>query len=244
MVDRLNNKNLFIRKGIFMSRKSKFSGEEKYKILIEYKNSNLTISEISIKYNISKYTFEMWQDKYNRNGITGLKNKRTNKSYSKEFKEKIVIEYLSGGISQKDLVIKYNLSDKSLVRRWVKRYNSHRGLKSSGKGMKKSMTKGRKTTWKERIDIVLFCLKNDFDYTKAAEKYEVSYQQVYLWVKKYKDHGVDALKDRRGRKKSEEELTEQDKLKIKMKEIEAENERLKAENAFLKKLEELERRRS
>jgi hypothetical protein len=29
-----------------------------------------------------------------------------------------------------------------------------------------------------------------------------------------------------------------------MKEIEAENERLKAENAFLKKLEELERRRS
>jgi hypothetical protein len=34
-------------------------------------------------------------------------------------------------------------------------------------------------------------------------------------------------------KYSGEELTEQDKLKIKMKDIEAENERLKAENAFL-----------
>jgi transposase InsO family protein len=67
--------------------------------------------------------------------------------------------------------------------------------------MKKPMTKGRKKTWKERIDIVLFCLKNDFESTKAAEKYEVLYQQVYLWVKKYKAHGVDALKDRRGRKK-------------------------------------------
>lgn len=227
-----------------MSRKSKYSGEEKYNILIEYKNSNLTISQISAKYNIVKSTFKVWQDKYNRNGITGLKNKSTNKSYSKKFKEKVVSDYLSGNYSKQCLVRKYNLSDKSLVRRWVKRYNSHRGLKSSGKGMKKSMTKGRKTTWKERIDIVLFCLKNDFDYTKAAEKYEVSYQQVYLWVKKYKVHGVEALKDRRGRKKPEEGLTKQDKLKIKMKEIEAENERLKAENAFLKKLEELERRRS
>lgn len=227
-----------------MSRKSKYTGEEKYDILIEYKNSNLTISQISAKYNIAKATFKRWRDKYNRNGIEGLKNNRNNSFYSKEFKEKVISDFLTGNYSKKGLVSKYNLSSDSLVHDWLKIYNSHRRLKSSGKGMKKSMTKGRKTTWKERIDIVLFCLKNNFDYTKAAEKYEVSYQQVYLWVKKYKANGVEALKDRRGRKKTEEELTEQDKLKIKMKEIEAENERLKAENAFLKKLEELERRRS
>ena len=227
-----------------MSRKSKYTGEEKYNILIEYKNSNLTISQISTKYKIAKTTFKTWRDKYNRNGIKGLKNKSINKSYSKKLKEKVISDFLTCNYSKKDLVRKYNLSSDSLVHDWLKIYNSHRGFKDSGKGMKKSMTKGRKTTWKERIDIVLFCLKNDFDYTKAAEKYKVSYQQVYLWVKKYKAHGVDALKDRRGRKKSEDELREQDKLKIKMKEIEAENERLKAENAFLKKLGELERRRS
>jgi len=227
-----------------MSRTSKYTGEEKYNILIEYKNSDLTISQISAKYKIAKSTFKSWRDKYNPNGITGLKNKSINKSYSTKLKEKVISDFLTGNYSKKGLVRKYNLSSDSLVHDWLKRYNSHRGLKSSRKGMKKSMTKGRKTTWKERIDIVLFCLKNDFDYAKTADKYEVSYQQVYLWVKKYKDQGVEALKDRRGRKKSEEELTEQDKLKIKMKEIEAENERLKAENAFLKKLEELERRRS
>jgi len=204
----------------------------------------LTISQISAKYNVAKSTFKRWRDKYKRNGIEGLKYIRNNSFYSKEFKEKVITDFLTGNYSKKGLVRKYNLSSDSLVHDWLKRYNSHRGLKSSRKGMKKSMTKGRKTTWKERIDIVLFCLKNDFDYAKTADKYEVSYQQVYLWVKKYKDQGVEALKDRRGRKKSEEELTEQDKLKIKMKEIEAENERLKAENAFLKKLEELERRRS
>jgi len=227
-----------------MSRKSKYSGEEKYNILIEYKNSDLTISQISDKYNIAKATFKRWRDKYNRNGIEGLKNNRNSSFYSKEFKEKVISDFLTGNYSKKGLVRKYNLSFDSLVHAWLKIYNSHRGIKSSGKGMKKSMTKGRKTTWKERIDIVLFCLKSDFDYSKTADKYAVSYQQVYMWVKKYKAQGVEALKDRRGRKKSEEELTEQDKLKIKMKEIEAENERLKAENAFLKKLEELERRRS
>lgn len=225
-----------------MSRKSKYSAEEKLKILMEYKNSFFSIENISYKYNIQCSTFYDWKSRYAKYGFEGLINSKHNKSYSKEFKEKVVIEYLSGNYSQRDLVKKSDLSTKSLVQRWVRRYNSHRGIKNSGKGMKKSMTKGRKTTWKERIDIVLFCLKNDKDYYKTAEKYQVSYQQVYQWVKKYEIDGVEALKDRRGRKKSEEELTEQDKLKIK--EIEAENERLKAENAFLKKLEELERRRS
>ena len=46
-----------------------------------------------------------------------------------------------------------------------------------------------------------------------------------------------------GRKKAPEELTEADQQKLKMKKMEYEIERLRAENAFLKKLEELERRR-
>ncbi|WP_177181458.1 helix-turn-helix domain-containing protein [Halanaerobium salsuginis] len=90
----------------------------------------------------------------------------------------------------------------------------------------------------------MYCIAKDKDYQETAEVYHVSYQQVYQWVKKYETGGGDALKDRRGRKKSREELTPKEKIKLKIKEIESENERLKAENAFLKKLEELERRRS
>ena len=44
-------------------------------------------------------------------------------------------------------------------------------------------------------------------------------------------------------KKPQEEMSEQEKLRIKIKELEAKNYRLEAENAFLKKLEEIERRR-
>ena len=105
------------------------------------------------------------------------------------------------------------------------------------------MTKGRKTTLDERKQIVFYCLENGKDYQKAAETYEVSYQQVYQWVKKYEIGGDKALKDKRGKNKVEAELSSEEKVKLEMKKLERENERLRAENAFLKKLEEIERRR-
>ncbi|WP_254350631.1 helix-turn-helix domain-containing protein [Paenibacillus sp. Lou8.1] len=40
---------------------------------------------------------------------------------------------------------------------------------------------------------VLYCLAHDHDYRKTAEQYQVSYHQVYQWVKKYKEHGPDDL---------------------------------------------------
>ena len=105
------------------------------------------------------------------------------------------------------------------------------------------MTKGRKTTWKERIEIVQDALENEKNYQQTAENHQVSYQQVYQWVRKYEDGGWDALKDRRGRSKNEDELTPEEKTKLEIRRIKKENERLRAENAFLKKLEEIERRR-
>ncbi|MFD2776702.1 helix-turn-helix domain-containing protein, partial [Ornithinibacillus salinisoli] len=73
--------------------------------------------------------------------------------------------------------------------------------------------------------------------------YKVTYQQVYQWVKKYETKGAEALKDNRGRTKSETELSPEEKMTLQMKRLELENERLRAENLFLKKLEEIERRR-
>ncbi|WLR55496.1 helix-turn-helix domain-containing protein [Mesobacillus subterraneus] len=44
------------------------------------------------------------------------------------------------------------------------------------------MTKRRNTTLNERKEIVLSCLEKGKDYQKAADTYQVSYQQVYQWV--------------------------------------------------------------
>ncbi|WP_339314612.1 helix-turn-helix domain-containing protein [Paenibacillus sp. FSL R10-2734] len=73
------------------------------------------------------------------------------------------------------------------------------------------------------------------DYQKSIEKYSVSYQQVYLWVRKYKSNGEEALRDNRGRNKPVEELDEHERLKLRIKELEARNEYLEMENAFVKK---------
>ena len=104
------------------------------------------------------------------------------------------------------------------------------------------MTNGRKTTYEERIEIVSFCIANAHDYNFTANKFNVSYQQVYTWVKKYNKDGHNALVDRCDKNKAFEELSESEKFSAQLKLLEAENRRLKMENDFLKKLEEIERR--
>ncbi len=106
------------------------------------------------------------------------------------------------------------------------------------------MTQGRSTTWQERIDIALYCMAQERDYAKTAAQFKVSYNQVYQWVKKYENGGEDALQDGRGRNKAPEELTEAERHKLELKKLAYENERLRAEIAFLKKLKELKRRRN
>lgn len=65
---------------------------------------------------------------------------------------------------------------------------------------------------------------------------------MYQWTKKFEANGEEGLRDRCGRTKDEVELTVEEKLKLEIQRIERENERLRAENLFLKKVEEIERR--
>lgn len=88
------------------------------------------------------------------------------------------------------------------------KYNGHEELKTSGTAGTGIMTKGRKTTYDERVEIVTFCIENQMNYAVTAESYRVSYQQVYQWVKKYESKGIDGLLDKRGRNKPENERSE------------------------------------
>ena len=104
------------------------------------------------------------------------------------------------------------------------------------------MTKGRATTYEERIEIVSCCIAHGNDYTAAIEKYGVSYQQIYSWVRKYRGKGAEGLLDKRGKWKPESEMTETEKLRAENRLLKAQNRRLETENAVLKKLKKLERR--
>ncbi len=94
------------------------------------------------------------------------------------------------------------------------------------KGIRKNFT------FKDHIEVVKHYLEISKDYSATAIKFEVSYQQVYQWVQKYNKFGVDRLIDHRDKRRAEAELTEVEKLNIKL--LEAKNRRIESENAFLK----------
>lgn len=186
-----------------------------------------------------------WVKMYEAFGESAFDTSTTNASYTKEFKEKVVLDYLNEGGSYINLAIKYGLSSPSSIKRWVKDYNSHIELKDYIPGGEEIyMTKSRKVNKEERIEIVKYCLEHDLDYKTTAKVYETSYANVFNWVKKYKEKGEDGLGDKRGRHKSDEEVDEVTLLRRQLKQKEHELEMALLENKLLKKLDEIERRRS
>jgi len=105
------------------------------------------------------------------------------------------------------------------------------------------MTQGRKTTFDERIEIVRYCIAHDHNYAETSEKFQISYQQARSYTVKFESGGIEALRDRRGHKKPTDELTELERLRAENKILRAQKERAEMEAAFLKKLNEIERRR-
>ena len=219
-----------------------FIGLEKLAILEELQAGEGTQGEIARKYNINISTLVKWRHRYELYGIEGLEKRNRNRKYSPELKLQAVQDYLSGKYSQYELIDRYKIASRTQLHTWINKYNGHSSFKSVNEGAR-AMAKGRSTTWQERIDIVLHCIAHERDYGKTAAQFKVSYNQVYQWVKKYEDSGEDTLQDGRGRKKAPEELTETERHKLELKKLEYERQRLKAENAFLKKLRELRGRR-
>ncbi|WP_077619692.1 helix-turn-helix domain-containing protein [Bacillus sinesaloumensis] len=204
-----------------MSRRA-FTVEYKYEIIKAWEDGTYSLNELAKKYKVSISSILDWKYKYDIDGTEGLKKSSTWKTYTNELKLNAVNDYLSGNYSLREVTRKYGLSDKSVLRKWINKYNSHRDLKDTSKGRTNSMTKGRKTTVDERIQIVLDCLGNGKDFRRTAETFKVSYQQVYQWVKKYEIIGDEALKDGRGRKKEAAELTPEDNFKLQLKKLESE----------------------
>ena len=191
---------------------------------------------------VPKQTLQDWIRKYETFGIEGFLPSG-NEKYSKGTKERAVNAYLNGEGSQSYICRKFKIKDRKTLRTWIKVYNSHRELRPSrGRRSDIYMTKGRNTTYEERVEIVCYCIEHGNDYVATIEKYGVSYQQIYSWVRKYNEKGAEGLVDKRGKRKLESEMTELEKLRAENRMLEARNKRLELECAVLKKLEEIEGR--
>ena len=226
-----------------MSFKHIFSYEKKLKIVEEYLEGINGFRESCRIYGMCQSSLKNWIRLYKTFGPLGLQTNNKCSKYSSELKQNAIDDYLSGKFTFNEVLIKYKIRSGSQLKRWIMKYNSHKELKSSDTGGTTIMTKGRKTTYEERIEIVKYCIEHENNYSETAEKYKVSYQQVYNWLKKYKKNGIEGLIDRRGKSKSKNEMSELEKLRAENRLLKAENKKKEMEIIFLKKLDEIERRR-
>ena len=228
-----------------MGRKSQYSKELKLSIVKRYLAGEGSTASLAREINSVDSVVLRWTKKYQAFGESAFDIHDTNASYTKEFKQQVVLAYLNKEGTFDDLAIKYNISSNTTILKWVNDYNSHIELKDYIPGGEDIyMAKSRKVNKEERIEIVKYCLEHDMDYKTTAKIFETTYANVFNWVKKYKEKGEDGLGDKRGRHKTDEEVDEMTLLKRQLKQKEHELEMAQLEVKLLKKLDEIERRRS
>ena len=202
--------------------KSKTSPEFKIMLCQKYLQGEGSAISLAKDYGIGHTSLQAWIKKYREHGERCFYPKSGNTHYTKEFKLKCVEEVLRTGCSVDDIVAKYNISDRKVLRSWILKYNANMELKDYDPKREVYMAEARrKTTMEERREIVEYCIAHGNDYTHTAAYFDVSYSQVYSWVRKYQSQGEEGLTDRRGHRKTDEEVSEL--------------ERLRRENARLKK---------
>lgn len=225
-----------------MLQKGKITAEEKLRIVEEYLSGKIGLTESYRRAGVGRTTLGRWVSRYKTEGSAGFLPQEQNRRYSKETKLAAVLDYLAGKGSLREICERYKIRSSRQLEAWLKVYNRHEDFKELSGGS--HMTKGRETTQEERLEIVKACIAGGNDYGDTALKYQVSYQQVYTWTKKYRDMGEAGLEDRRGRRAGTlPSRTPEEGLRDRIAQLERKNFDLEMENALLKKVKELERRR-
>ena len=226
-----------------MPRKSKYSIEERVQACEDYQSGARSLEEICISLGTPrKRTIKEWTEKYIKYGVIAFQNHSNNKSYTKEFKLHVVEEYLAGLGSLQDLIIKYDICSTMQLRNWISLYNANRELKDYCPKREVYMAESRrKTTIEERKEIVEYCINHEHNYKDTASLYDVSYSQVYSWVKKYDANGEESLIDKRGHHKTDDEVDELERLRRENLRLKRQLEEKDMLTELLKKVKEFER---
>ena len=223
--------------------KSKHSPEFRAKVSQEYLDGIGSVHFLADKYGIGYTTLRGWINEYRIHGISAFCHPTDkNRTYSKEFKINCVEAVLNGEGSVDDIIAKYEISSRSVLRNWIKVYNANRELKDYNPKQEVYMAEARrKTTNEERKEIVNYCIDHNRDFKNTAAKFDVSYSQVYSWVKKYDADGESGLTDRRGQHKADNEVDELERLRRENLRLKRQLEEKDRVVELLKKVKEFER---
>lgn len=201
-----------------------------YKELCEH--YGLILSESRFREKVLRYQIHRNQE---------IQSKLKNNHYSKDFKLTVVNEHIIMRFPIKKSARIYNVPSHETFRNWIMKYTRGEEIRSYSPKPEVYTMKVKKATQAEKMEIVKDCLLNDLSDKYTAENYQVSDNNVYSWIQKYKKHGPDGLIDGSQRGKPEAIQTETERMCAESATLKARNEYLETENAALKKLEEVER---
>ena len=220
--------------------KSKWSAEFRSMVSQEYLDGRGSYDFLANKYHIGSATIKKWVAAYKVHGIDAFISQVGNKSYTHEFKIMCVEEVIAGYGSSVDIGAKYKVHP-TVLESWIKLYNANRELRDYIPKREIYMADARrKTTIEERMNIVEYCISHGRDYKGTASIFDVSYSQVYSWVKKYDTNGEEALIDKRGRHKADNEVDELERLRRENKKLKRQLEENDMLVQLLKKVKEFE----
>lgn len=160
--------------------------------------------------------------------------------YSKEFKLKVVKYCIEGYHSKYDAAKEFNIPSPTPIDRWIRGYKQH-GIEGLVK-QKKSSYSGE-----FKQNVIEYMHDNHLSATETAIYFRLSSADVVLkWERIYYEEGPHVLyEERRGKHKNMNSKPRKKKLSKELEEdLIAENQRLRMENAYLKKLQALVQERT
>jgi transposase-like protein len=180
----------------------------------EYLTGEGSYKAIAAANGIGETTLLNWVQKFQEQGEAAFADRQGNAHYSQDFKIRCVQAVLRGEGCVDDIVAKYNISSRSVLRQGILRYNANQELRDYDPKREVYMADARrKTTLEERKEITEYCISHNKDYKGTAARFDVSYSQVYTWVRKYLENGEAGLTDRRGHHKTDDEVDELERLR-------------------------------
>jgi transposase len=155
--------------------------------------------------------------------------------FSSEFREKVVLEYLNGGGGSNELAKKYGIGSHQTILDWVNRYQKYGNIANEVRSPN-SVYDGN-----FKLEVLKWMWSNRASLRETSLHFNISTPStILLWERKYREKGVEALFNRRGRPKdmiaNQENPQEKKEESSDLESLQRENRMLRIENEYLKKL--------
>lgn len=158
--------------------------------------------------------------------------------YSSEFKLQVVKYCIDGHHSKYDAAKEFNIPSPTQIMEWIRKYKEH-GVEGLIKQQKSSYSGEFKQ------NVVEYMHSNHLSATETAVHFRVQTPIVLKWERIYYEEGPQALyKEQRGRKRNMSSKPRKKLSKENEEDLIEEVQRLRMENAYLKKLQALIQKRT